>query len=612
MNKPQWGFPKISKDQYLKDITDHIPSLIILFKILTGIGATTLEIEYALRNSILIEPNLPVILGKCAKYNTKSKKRVLGVYEGVTVDHIIDYLESDVTPKKIITTPESYIKVKQAFEELGIDMYSHSFMLFDECERTIQDVGYRTSITLPIQDFFKFKEKAFISATPIIPSDPNFVKQGFKHVYIKPDYDYREDLNLIVTNNVQFSFAKYIEENPREQYFIFFNSTDTIAHLITSLEIKDQSAVFCARESKNKLKVNDFKHVSTSLGKFHKFNFFTSRFFSAVDIDDIPNPTIIILSDLVSAEHSMIDPKSEAIQIVGRFRKIKGVEVIKEITHITNIEPMLVSKTEAETLEYIKEGHVVMRTLKHFLAASTTTGARDVLREIMKRIEFAKYLNKDGTKNYFMQDNTVYEEKIKGYYQSIKNLKKAYAESNNFNVTVDIEKYEFTDLDRARTNKQAPLKTVFEVVMPVIKELYESDANPIMRAYQMETLKKEFPEVVKAFNKIGLEEARKLNFNHKKIRNAIREKEFNDQSTHFGFLEYLERNFIEGFSYSSESISNKTRNGLIQHNLKLLSPGVKLLNKYCQLSDRITIDRNSEGKEIKGYRVIRFYNKIKS
>jgi hypothetical protein len=57
---------KISKGQYLKDIMPEIPTNTIIYKTLTGIGATTLEMESA-RNSIIMEPNVPVIKGKKQK-----------------------------------------------------------------------------------------------------------------------------------------------------------------------------------------------------------------------------------------------------------------------------------------------------------------------------------------------------------------------------------------------------------------------------------------------------------------------------------------------------------------------------------------------------------------
>jgi len=107
-----------------------------------------------------------------------------------------------------------------------------------------------------------------------------------------------------------------------------------------------------------------------------------------------------------------------------------------------------------------------------------------------------------------------------------------------------------------------------------------------------------------------LEEAKKLEFNHIKIRKAIKEKEFSDQKTHFGFIKHIENNFMEGKFYSSQSIVNILSNGLKESGLKLLVPNVKLLKNYCQLSDRKTIER-IDGKEIKGYQIIKIYNKLK-
>ncbi len=46
------------------EVLPQIPTDTILYKKLTGLGATYGEIK-AKRNSIIIEPNVPVIIGKC-------------------------------------------------------------------------------------------------------------------------------------------------------------------------------------------------------------------------------------------------------------------------------------------------------------------------------------------------------------------------------------------------------------------------------------------------------------------------------------------------------------------------------------------------------------------
>ena len=603
---------RIRQNQWIKDVLKMIPTNIILFKKLCGIGATSLELDTP-RHSIVAEANVPVIKGKCKKYNTKHIKKILGVYEGVTVDEIVEYLESNVLWKKILVTPESFGKVKEAMQELGIDMYGTYFLAIDECERTIQDIGYRSSIILPLKDFFLFKNKAFISATPIIPSDPRFAQHKFSNVYIEPakDYDYKQKIHIIETNNVMLSLKKFIAENERKQYFVFFNSTDTIAHFLNELEVKDQSAIFCAKESMQKLKVNNFTHVSTSLGEFRIYNWMTSRFFSAVDIDDIVDPTIIMITDIISAQHSMIGPMSEAIQIVGRFRRPENGKIKKEVIHITNFLPGLTSMSEEEVISYIQECQVVYRVLKRYLKASTTRGAVSTLKEILKRIEFAKYINEDGSRNYFMQDNTVFEEKLKSYYQCMEKLLTAYDKSKRFIVSHETESYEITDKERALKQNTTPLKTVYSVLMPMLKDIYDPEKTSVFqREFQMAFLRKEYKNVVQDFDRLGYEAVKALDFNPKRIKAAIKDKDKSEQESNFGLMQHIEEAFNEGELCSSPKIISRLKHGIRENNLPMLKPNLKLLRKYCQLSDRMWIGTEN-GKNVMGYQIIKIYDKLK-
>ena len=91
---------KLSKGQYLSDIMNEIPSDCILSKRIPGCGATTLELNTD-RNSIIIVPNVPVVLSKCGKY-----PNLLGVYECVKLNRVVEYIASNAICK-IMTTPES-------------------------------------------------------------------------------------------------------------------------------------------------------------------------------------------------------------------------------------------------------------------------------------------------------------------------------------------------------------------------------------------------------------------------------------------------------------------------------------------------------------------------
>ena len=190
----------LQKGEWLLDALKRIghsmiPTNCILNKTLTGLGATHSEI-HSKRSSIIIEPNVPVILGKLDENDTLE-----AVYAKCTPYNLKKYLQMDIQFKKIITTPESFHKIRKAAEELGINIYKTFFCLFDECEKVTQDIDYRRKISQPIYDFFRFEQKAFVSATPLPMSHPEFERQGFQTIQVLPDYDYKKDLTLIVTNS---------------------------------------------------------------------------------------------------------------------------------------------------------------------------------------------------------------------------------------------------------------------------------------------------------------------------------------------------------------------------------------------------------------------------
>ena len=76
-----------------------IPTNTILSKTLTGLGATHSEI-HSKRNSIIIEPNVPVILGKL-----NENDNLEAVYQKCEPHSIKKYLQMDIPYKKIMTTP---------------------------------------------------------------------------------------------------------------------------------------------------------------------------------------------------------------------------------------------------------------------------------------------------------------------------------------------------------------------------------------------------------------------------------------------------------------------------------------------------------------------------
>lgn len=581
---------KISKGQYLKDIMSEIPTNTIIDKTLPNIGATTLEIE-APRNSILMEPNVPVIKGK-------KKKGVLGIYEGVTIDDVIDYLSSNVEYKKMIVTPESFFKIKDAARVLKIDLYKTYFFLFDESDRVIQDAGFRRKITLPMDDFFKFDNKAFISATSLDPRDPRFRQQNFSKLVIAPDFDYAKPIDVITTNNVYLSLKNALANIPVNQYCIFFNSTNMIGAYIKKMECGAISQVYCSRESSYQLKISNIPNVSDHLKDYLKYNFFTSRFNSAVDIYLDTKPVVIMLTDLNSAIHSMIHPRTEAIQIVGRFRN--GVD---KVIHITNLDPDITPKSAEEMKGYLLGCEDAYKTIRALHQGATNPGFRDSLADSLKIIPYANFINDDGSKNYFMEDNVYLEEEIKSCYVDSNALMKAY-DLKHFKATHISELYPLNDDTNRRLSSGI---SMLEVVNSIIDSLQIINDNSSLYSFNnqqtvIDELNKSFPDIVEAYKLLGAEELRKNGYSKKQIKKALKLKKEKDQKSNYGFITTLQNYLEDGVDYPSSELKRFTALAINKYNLNL-RPHISLVQDYFEMSKRKTLGFDKSGNEIKGYRI---------
>lgn len=427
----------LQKGEWLLDALKRIghsmiPTNCILNKTLTGLGATHSEI-HSKRSSIIIEPNVPVILGKLDENDTLE-----AVYAKCTPYNLKKYLQMDIQFKKIITTPESFHKIRKAAEELGINIYKTFFCLFDECEKVTQDIDYRRKISQPIYDFFRFEQKAFVSATPLPMSHPDFERQGFQMVKVEPSFDYRKDLTLIVTNSYYECLRRVLDSLKDSKHIcIFFNVTDGITELISNLGIADYK-VFCSEDSVKKLMKRGMMQAYSQIDyPLARYNFFTCRFYSALDIRiGKYKPDIIMLTDHRTANWTMIDPFTEAIQIQGRFRKRGKDDVTyNSLTHISTVNPDIKVRSKEEIHNRVERFIANYYLLKEEHDAELDEFKKQAILEDMSNLKYQDLIDERGEVNPFSVDNLYNEERVRSYYQSAEALYHAYLDTGFFNVT---------------------------------------------------------------------------------------------------------------------------------------------------------------------------------
>ena len=543
---------KNGKTQYLTEVLPEIPTNTILYKKLTGLGATYGELK-ADRDSIILEPNVPVIKGKC-KDPKHTKDNLMGVYENVTVDSIVKYLQASKEKHiKLLSTPESFSKIKAAFEEIDRDIYSTCYLLFDECHKIVKDVDYRENITLPFDDFFMFENKGLVSATPLDFTDPRFFKQKFQIMEVQPNFEYAQPLNLYHTNNVLQELKKRIG-NIEKPIFLFINSTETIYSIMNKLDILEQSTVFCAYNSVKNLKDKKFSQVYSDwdAAKMNKYNFLTSRFFNALDIELDFQPEVFIVTDVTMATQSIIDPFTDTIQIIGRFRN-----GIVSASHITNTDYKFQIRSKAQLQFRINVFEENYKMLKAYHDNATNDELRDAVKAILNNHPLTPLLNTDGTKNWFKIDNYLAENLVQGYYNSFNELVKNYKQCKSFKLNYESQAYKLSDTERLkRENKSLSIKAKRREIVEQL-EMLKGDETSIAMEHKRELIRTD-AFIVQAYDELGKAKIEELKYSHPKIREAMILKKYNENRTGTEFIEMVKNRFKAGQSYELSQI-NKIR-----------------------------------------------------
>lgn len=573
--------------QHLSDIYPVIETDTILNKTITGIGATYSEIK-APRHSIIIEPTRPVIYCKTRDQKHKGDN-LKGVYQGVTSDEVTDYIETSLCDNKwikILTTPESFRKVLKAFGDQDIDIrFDGYFLLFDECQKMVKDCDYRSDITLPMDLFFECRDKAIVSATPPTQyADTRF--NDFQMVKLVPDYDYQMDLQLYTTNNVLQSTRELLESlvSDERPVFLFVNSTDMIFSLMKQLGVKDESAVFCSEKSVDKLKSFKFRNAYEEWKetRIARYNWMTSRFYSALDIELQKSPNVVMLTDCYTAEYTMIDPYMDAVQIVGRFRN--GVN---RIYHISNCDKRNPIRSREQIEKSFHEQKIVYDYMGEMAYSASTATQREEFRRAQATIPFTRFLDENNKVDPYKVDNYIDEETVKVIYNNYSRVLQAYQECGYFNVTRIPQYYKFGDYERLKIESKAA--SIREKRKEIVAQLEELGTCETEAEYQYKRdLAFADSLIVEAYDLIGKAEIERLKYSVTKIREAVILKKHQLKANATDAIQLINTFFYPQQWYSAKFIKEKIKEIFAELNI----PTTKAITSH-------TINDYFEAKELK-------------
>ncbi len=531
----------LKRGQHLRDVMRKIPTNCILSKRIPGCGATTLELKTN-RNSIIVVPNVPVIQSK-----VKKKPYPMGVYEDVTISDVATYLNEN-SRYKIMTTPESFGKIKVACEKCGINIYSDFFLLMDECHQLVKDVDYRADIVLPMVDFFHFKKKALVSATPLGFSDPRF--KGFKTIEICANYDYQQKIQVIHTYSIAKTVKEYMESHKDNKVCIFFNSVDGIYSMMEQFGMLEDATVYCAPKSRIKLKsehgfTNAYDVWSANTMK--RYNFFTGRFYTAFDLElEQDRPDLLMITDPYLSPHTMLDVDTDCIQICGRFRN-----GISSATHIYREKSNIIVKTR-EQLEWEISAHeFAYNIIQTLYNSADSRKSRFAFGEALETLPFRRFLYTDLTKNYFAVDNAINEKLVENRYKDKEQVKDWYSDSHYFIPTFEDKPYNKHDEKLRIIVAARSVKDKRRRMVQFLSELEEPDSEYAMDF--VNEIRKIDPFIVEAFELLGRERIEELEYNQR----AIAEEIIMAQRKGNKVVRLVKNSFTVGCAYDNDSITKE-------------------------------------------------------
>lgn len=560
MESPIFAF-EVPFDEYIQDgsklrptkftdlpaIINPIPTDTIIYKTVTGLGATYSEIV-ADRNSIIVLPNISIIKNK--QLDHQERHNTFAIWNEISKEKVLNHLQS-TSKLKFLTTPEGLKKIQWAEKKMGRDIYKHYFILIDECQKIIRDGDFRDDMLPSMDEFFQFEKKAMVSATPINPSDPRFVSNGFKNIRVKPTFPYKKEIKLIHSNGIINPLKEIFHNNSNEVFYIFFNSIQGIQSIMDVCSIEDESTLFCSKENENLLSVESKFKVSSEFTNqlAKKFNFFTSSFYNGLDIIIETPPIVIILSDVGFADFSMVDPATDVLQILGRLRK-----GYKEAIHINNSKKWTSPITEEVALERIsisKKTYEFCKTMEH----SYTGGPNDtyIQQHLERQRPYSNLLDREKKYSYFKGDNYLYENLVSSYYINARALKSAYDRTDLYIVKEEKQQIEKIAIEHLSRGKKKYSKENVKAITDVLRKL-EAILGTEEHERYLANIKQLYQKVYDAYFELGEDVINEHQYDIKKIYREIIYNDIIKKKNDSAIIEVIYDTFYLNIFYTSAKI----------------------------------------------------------
>lgn len=499
---------KANQANYLSEFLEDLPDNGFLNKVTTGCGNTFLALT-AKKDYIIAVPYISLIRNKLASHPT-----AFGVYGDIKDSEIIEYLNSDVKYKKILVTYDSLGRLTKLINPQDYKI------LIDEAHKLIDSAAFRTdAVETVLENYTLYKNFCFATATPVkdkyqLPELVDIQKYKVEWENIKPviiEYEiFDKDLNKRIAILIIKFLNGELEGNP----YFFINSVTSIIQIIKELkkagyDDPELYKIICGNNDINRIKINKalgakYK-IEFTTDPLKRITFCTATLFEGSDIYDRDGVTYVITDG--SKDFTKYDVLTTLPQIIGRLRdsKYKGT-VFVLMTKSYYFSYTSVEEFEIEIRKQLAKANGLVETFKQ-------SEDNEMTREALKKgVEFNMYvLERNNTlkvntsvlhcemhnydalhTNYYYKDYAVEGDEATVAINTIPHtFKKANKELN------------IEGLNKLRLSKKPSFK---DLCIDYLKCKEENIPT------QIRDIELEFPIIKKAYEELGAEKMKALNY----------------------------------------------------------------------------------------------------
>ena len=499
---------KANQANYLSEFLEDLPDNGFLNKVTTGCGNTFLALT-AKKDYVVAVPYISLIRNKLASHPT-----AFGVYGDIKDSEIVEYLDSDVEYKKILVTYDSLGRLTKLINPQNYKI------LIDEAHKLIDSAAFRTdAVETVLENYTLYKNFCFATATPVkdkyqLPELINIQKYKIEWENIKPVIIEYEIFDKDLNKRIAILIIKFLNGELVGNPYFFINSVTSIIQIIKELkkagyDDPELYKIICGKNDINRIKINKalgakYK-IEFTTDPLKRITFCTATLFEGSDIYDKDGVTYVITDG--SKDFTKYDVLTTLPQIIGRLRdsKYKGT-VFVLMTKSYYFSYTSVEEFEIEIRKQLAKANGLVETFKQ-------SEDNEMTREALKKgVEFNMYvLERNNTlkvntsvlhcemhnydalhTNYYYKDYAVEGDEATVAINTIPHtFKKANQELN------------IEGLNKLRLSKKPSFK---DLCIDYLKCKEENIPT------QIRDIELEFPIIKKAYDELGAEKMKALNY----------------------------------------------------------------------------------------------------